>query len=197
MKRIHPWWAVLLRRTAHPIFKFNLACLLGILLIPLCLAAQTVYLKPAEALKLIFSTSSEIILEKKTTSADQKQRIEKILGYPLEKDSWNFYIAKTGNTMDGYALIDNEIGKTEPITFLTAINPKGQVKAVEILVYRESHGSEVHEKPFMKQYAGKSSTDPIRVGQDIKNMTGATLSARAVSKGVKRNLALWNLFYGK
>ncbi|MDO8520049.1 MAG: FMN-binding protein [Deltaproteobacteria bacterium] len=140
-------------------------------------AGPTVYLTPAEALKIIFADSKEIISEK--------------------KGGRTFFVAKTGGKVDGYALIGNEIGKTEPITFMTAITPQGKVKAVEILVYRESHGGEVKEKRFTNQYKGKCASDPVRIGQDIKNLSGATLSARAVSRGVKDALILWKTHYEK
>lgn len=161
------------------------------------LEAQTVYLKPSEALKIIFKDSREVVSEKKTLTAEQKERLEKQLGTKLEKYEWNFYIAKTNGRIDGYAVIDNEVGKTEPITFLTAITPAGEVREVEILVYREPIGSEVHDKRFLRQYHGKRESDPIRIGQDISNISGATLSARAVSNGVKRALAIWQILYGK
>ena len=125
----------------------------------------------------------------------QKKTIEKKIGSGLPKKTWNFYIAKSGSKIDGYALIDNEVGKVELITFMTAINPDGTIKAVEILVYRESHGAEVHQKKFTKQFIGKNTHDPIRLGQGIQNISGATLSARAVSLGVKRDLLLWEYFY--
>lgn len=160
------------------------------------LEAQTVYLKPAEALKVIFHDSKEVVSESKKLTTGQKTLLEKRLGMRLAKEEWTFYIARSDQKIDGYALIDNEIGKTEPITFLTAITPSGGVKEVEILVYREPIGSEVHDKRFLKQYRGKKAADPVRVGQDIANISGATLSARAVSNGVKRALALWNIFYG-
>ena len=159
--------------------------------------AQTIYIKPAEALKIIFQDSREIVSEKKSLTLEQKLKIEKKLGVHLSKDIWNFYVAKSGNKVDGYALIDHEVGKTEPITFLTAMTPQGVVKDVEILIYREPIGSEVHEKRFLKQYQGKGVSDPLRVGQDIKNISGATISARSVSLGVKRAVILWNMFYGK
>lgn len=158
--------------------------------------AQTVYLKPADALKIIFKDSKEVVSEKKSLSPEQKGAIEKRLGTKLAKETWTFYIAQSDGKVDGYTLIDHEIGKTEPITFITAITPQGEVKAVEILVYREPVGSEVHDKRFVKQYLGKKVSDPIRIGQDIVNISGATMSARAVSAGVKRALLLWETFYG-
>ncbi len=171
--------------------------LILILLMAPSLGAETVFLKPAEALKLIFKDSKEIVSEKKRLTQEQAANLGKQLGAKLAKEEWTFYVARTGSKVDGYALIDHEIGKTEPITFLTAINPDGTVKTVEILVYREPIGGEVHEKAFLKQYQGKKGADPVRVGQDIKNISGATMSSRAVSRGVKRDLILWGLFYGK
>lgn len=155
----------------------------------------TVYLKPAEALKIIFKDSKEVVSEKKTLSPKQKGIVEKQSGTHLTKSVFTFFIAKSGHQIDGYALIDHEIGKTEPITFLTALTPSGKIKAVEILVYRESHGSEIVQKHFRNQFKGKKAQNPIKVGQDIKNISGATLSARAIARGVKKALALWQIFY--
>ena len=173
-------------------------CLLFCLFVPSPLFAQTtVYLKPAEALKVIFKDSQEVVSEKKRLTPEQRIGLEKKIGMEISKTDWNFFIAKSDGKIDGYALIDNEIGKTEPITFLTAIFPDGSVKAVEILVFRESHGGEVHEERFRKQFTGKKADNPVRAGQDIGNIAGATLSSRAVSLGVKRALTLWDVFYGK
>lgn len=159
--------------------------------------AETVYLKPSEALKLIFSSSEEVIADKKSLTPDQKEKIEKTLGHRLAKTDWTFYVAKTKGNIDGYALVDNENGKTEPITFLTAITSDGKVKDVEILVYRETHGSEVKEKRFLKQFYDKTVSDPIKVDQDIAHISGATISSRSMTIGVKRDLLLWKYFYGK
>jgi len=174
--------------------------LLGIIFfgcLALPLSAQTVYLTPAEALKLIFFKSEQVLPERQSLNPVQQKGIEKKIGFRLEKTEWNFYVAKTKGKVDGYALIDQEVGKTEPITFLTAITPEGRVKEVEVLVYREPIGGEVREERFLRQYRGKGPSDPVRVGRDLANVTGATLSARAVSAGVKRALLLWEVFYGR
>jgi Na+-translocating ferredoxin:NAD+ oxidoreductase RnfG subunit len=158
--------------------------------------AETVYLKPEEALKLAFRGSEEIVLDKKTLTASQKRAAEKSLGATIDRSDWNFYIGKTASRVDGYAVIDHEIGRMDPITFLTAISPQGAVRSVEILVYRESQGSEVHERRFLRQFESKTLSEPVRIGQDIQNISGATLSARAVALGVRRDLAVWNVLYG-
>jgi hypothetical protein len=134
---------------------------------------------------------------RKELTEEDRKGLEKKGKIRIEKSSWNFFVAKTGRRVDGYALMDHEVGKTEPITVLTALNPEGKVREVEILVYREPVGSEVHEEVFLRQFKHKTGTDPIRVGDDIRNISGATMSARAVSRAVKRALVLWGHFYGR
>lgn len=159
--------------------------------------AETVFIRPADALKAIFKDSREVVMEKKSLTEEQKTALRKQLGSKSLREDWNFYIARSDAKIDGYAVIDNEIGKTEPITFLTAITPEGEVKEVEVLVFREPFGGEVHDERFLKQYRGKTAADPVRIGQDIANISGATMSARAVSTGVKRDLAVWKIIYGQ
>jgi Na+-transporting NADH:ubiquinone oxidoreductase subunit NqrC len=62
---------------------------------------------------------------------------------------------------------------------------------VEILEYRESYGGEISNRSWLSQFVGKTSRDPLELDQDIRNISGATLSSRHVTEGVKRILALY------
>ena len=110
---------------------------------------------------------------------------------PFVGDSVAVYIAhdSTGAPV-GYAIIGEEIGKYRPLTFLVATNLQLQVTSVAILVYRESRGGEVRRRRFLRQYRGKDGEDPIRINRDIINITGATLSVRALNTGVRKSLLL-------
>jgi H+/Na+-translocating ferredoxin:NAD+ oxidoreductase subunit G len=160
-------------------------------------AQTTVYLKPADALKLIFKDSKEVIREEHPLTDAQKSEAKKMLGYDLPKNQYTFYLGRTDSRVDGYALIDEEVGKVLPITFITRINPEGKVEAVEIMVYRESHGGEVASKRFLNQFRQKGFNDEIRLHGNIVNVTGATLSSHALVVGVNRALVLWQILYGK
>jgi Na+-translocating ferredoxin:NAD+ oxidoreductase subunit G len=175
-----------------------LIILLGIFSISFSAEAfQEVYLTPKKALSLAFHNSEKVVSEKKTLTPEQKKMIEKKSGVRVSKDTWTFYLGKTGKVIEGYAIIDHQVGKTEPITFMTTLTPGGVVKNVEVLVYRETHGAEIKAERFRRQFQGKTVQDPLRVGRDIKNMSGATLSSRAIAVGVKRGVLLWETFYGK
>jgi hypothetical protein len=158
--------------------------------------AATVYLKPAEALKIHFRDSESIVSERKSLTPSQRLEVERRLGSKIERGEWTFYVAKTGPKVDGYAVLDHEIGRMEPITFMTFLDTDGTVRSVEVLVYRETQGGEVRERRFLAQFEKKGPGEPLKVGRDIRNISGATLSARAIALGVRRTLAVWNVLYG-
>lgn len=93
----------------------------------------------------------------------------------------------------GFCAILNEIGKEMPITFLVCISREKdlpEISYIDVLVYRETRGGEIRSKMFLKQFFGKSEKDPVSVGKDIRNIKGATLSAWATTRVVKKALAI-------
>lgn len=90
----------------------------------------------------------------------------------------------------GYCFVVNEIGKEQPITFLVCIDAENSVRFVEVLRYRETRGGEIRSKLFLKQFIGKKQEDKLLVGKDIKNIRGATLSAWATTRAVRKAFAI-------
>ena len=89
----------------------------------------------------------------------------------------------------GFAAVGNVLGKDQPITFLVAIGPDDRLKDVDILVYREPYGGEVAYDSWRRQFRGKRAADSLRVGREIRGISGATISVHAVTLGVRRLLA--------
>ena len=83
------------------------------------------------------------------------------------------------------------IGKHLYIDYTVALDPSGQVRRVDVLQYRESYGGEVRESGWLGQFVGKTSRSALKVGNDIRNISGATLSSLHVTEGVKRLLAAY------
>jgi Na+-translocating ferredoxin:NAD+ oxidoreductase RnfG subunit len=88
----------------------------------------------------------------------------------------------------GYFVVERVVGKHEYITVAIGINPNGTVKQIEIMDYRESYGYEVRDASWRAQFVGKSTSSPLQLGADIKNISGATLSSKHITDGVKRVL---------
>ena len=92
----------------------------------------------------------------------------------------------------GWFFTDRVVGKHDLITYALGLDAGGKVRAIEILEYREAYGYEVRTANWRGQFAGKSAADPLQLGDDIRNISGATLSCRHVTAGVKRLLSLYD-----
>jgi len=99
--------------------------------------------------------------------------------------------AHAGDKLIGLFVVDHVIGKHLYIDYAVALDPDGRVMRVDILQYRESYGGEVREAGWLAQFVGKTSSSPLKVGTDIRNISGATLSSLHVTEGVKRILATY------
>lgn len=156
-----------------------------------------VYLTEEEALKLMFPKSERIKKDIVRVSADKKKVVEERIGWKFPENDFEVFIGETGPQIDGYALIQNTIGKHKPMTYMVGVDNTGHVLNVELLVFRESRGSEVRTKRFNAQYEGKTVADPVRLNKDIINISGATMSVRSMTAGIKRVLVLVDEFYLK
>lgn len=98
--------------------------------------------------------------------------------------------AYKGAELLGYALVDDVMGKARPITYFLATNADAEVLGIEVLVYRESHGHEIERAAFRDQFKGRDADDTLRLGGDIRNIAGATISCRSITDGVADLLKL-------
>ncbi len=166
-------------------------------LTPAELGHLEIYFTEDEAAKVMFPSSDTITKSTLSLTPEQKSHVEKIIGWKFPETSFAVHIGETRGDIDGYAVVQNTIGKHRPITYMVAIDSAGVVMNFEVLVYREARGNEIATKRFNYQYQGKTVEDPVRINRDIINITGATMSVRSASAGVKRAVVMVNEFYLK
>ena len=147
---------------------------------------QTFY-TPRTVLARFFPSSQRVTYRRFALTPEVRGKLAQKLGAALPRDGYVFYYALTGQTVDGYALIDEQLGQYMPITYAVKFSPKGAVQQLEIMVYRENYGSEVTDARFRKQFVGKTASDPIVAGKDIDVISGASYSSKSVALGVKRD----------
>lgn len=94
--------------------------------------------------------------------------------------------ADAGGRVLGFFVFDRVIGKHLYIDYSVALEPGGRIHRVDILQYRESYGDDVKSPSWLAQFVGKTVASPLKVGNDIRNISGATLSSLHVTEGVKR-----------
>jgi hypothetical protein len=162
-----------------------------ITLVPLAAAAicapahAVVYLSVTEAQRLAFPdqalSAAPLLL-----SPAQIAAIEQESGVKVYSPAVQLWTAP-----DGYFIVDAVIGKHDLITYAVALSRDGRVRQVELLEYREAYGGEIRNPRWLAQFQGKQPGDPLRIGDTIQGISGATLSCEHVTDGVRRLLATY------
>ena len=155
-------------------------------------AKAETYYTSRSVLSSFFPKSEKVSYTTFSPSKTQRAQLKKELGYELSKSSYHFFVATTEGHLDGYAFIDDVMGQHLPITFAVKLSPEGVVLREEVMVYREAHGDEIRNPRFSKQFRGKTVHDSMRPNKDIDCVSGATISSRAITLGVRRALVLFN-----
>jgi Na+-translocating ferredoxin:NAD+ oxidoreductase RnfG subunit len=126
-----------------------------------------------------------------TVTAEQKQIIAALAGPQPIHGRLHVWRATLGAQVLGHVFVDEVVGRQDLITYAVAVDAAGKLSTVEILTYRESHGGEIRNSAWRKQFAGRDSLSNLRFSTDIKNIAGATLSSEHVTQGVRWVVALW------
>ena len=85
-----------------------------------------------------------------------------------------------------YALMDNTIGKTMPITFLVIFNENQEVIHSSIIKYREAYGGEIGGEKWLNQFIGMKNDSLYKHGKEIDGISGATISVKSFTKGISK-----------
>jgi Na+-translocating ferredoxin:NAD+ oxidoreductase RnfG subunit len=152
-----------------------------------CLAAKYMTLEQAQA--LIFDQAKEFVPVVINLTPAQIERIERQSRVKVRVPEQHLWEARAAGKLLGWFILDQVIGKHELITYAVGINPDGSVKQFQVIEYREAYGSQVRYVQWRDQFVGKTLADPLEVGTDIVNISGATMSSQHVTEGIKRLLA--------
>lgn len=151
-------------------------------------AFAVTYLSTEQAQKEIFPGRSFTAAPVKLTPA-QRKIIEQQSRVRVLHDDQQVWRVSGG----GWLIVDEVIGKHEYITYALGLNADGSVHGIEIMEYRESYGGEVRNAKWRAQFTGKTKAAPLELDKDIQNISGATLSSRHITDGVRRLLAFHNV----
>ena len=163
----------------------------ALLFIPSILCAQ-VYLTQEEALKLYFPGS--VAAERKSVflTNDQVKKIQEKSKAKVESKIVTYYVGKDSSGKPGYAFFETHIVRTMPATYVVVLNADTSIRAIEILAFYEPEDY-LPSKKWLTQFTNKNPRSDLWLKRGIHNMVGATLSAQALSDGVRRILATFEV----
>lgn len=102
--------------------------------------------------------------------------------------SGNIFIGRGADgEIVGYAGVGSGTGYGGPMQVIVGVDPAGNILGVEMVEDRESPGffRLVRNSKLFESYNEGQITDPLRIGQDLDTITGATMSAEGVAYSVR------------
>jgi len=149
-------------------------------------ACAAVYLSVEQAQQLMFPGAAFEAVPL-TLTDDQVKAIEKASDTNVRNKELHVWKVSTG----GWFIVDEVVGKHEFIPIALALDSAGAVKDVEILEYREAYGDQVRNPEWRAQFTGKRNGDTLVLTDTIQNISGATLSSKHITDGVRRLLTTY------
>ena len=170
---------------------FGLVGIAALALLPATVTVAADYLSADAAQKAIFPEADAFIPVIPVLTLAQKETIAALAGPQPPHGSLYVWNAMRGTTTLGQVFFDEVVGRSDLISYAIGIDAAGTLRTIEIRSYRESHGGEVRNVAWRKQFAHRESLDQLNFQTDIKNISGATLSSEHVTQGVRWLMALW------
>jgi len=144
-----------------------------------------------------FDVDVSISMHTLKLDAKLKKLVQNKVKQRFYRDELYYWAISNNDTTIAYALMDNVIGKSMPITFLVIVNNKGNIEATEVIKYREAYGGEVGNKNWLAQFTNSTNTSQFMVGKNIDGISGATISVYSLSKGIQKIAILFPLIKDK
>ncbi len=171
-----------------------LAVFISSLLISSNIYAEEILISRDKALAQAFPNASRFTKEEFVLTPDQIRKLKteaKIRIGPKHQSKITLFTAKKDEQVLGYVFEDVVLGKWGIIHYVLALNKKGAVLKVIILDYSEIRGRPIARNRFLKQYKGKTYRNPVRLKKDIDGISGATISSRSITDGIRKLLHIF------
>ncbi len=155
-------------------------------------AAARVFLSRAEALEVAFAGAERVEPLRFVLDDAQAKRVEALAKAPLESRIVTLHAGWRGDALLGYALIDVHTVRTLPEALMIVLDPQGQVRSVRVLAFHEP-SDYLPTEGWFSQFEGRGLDPDLQLQGRIHAIAGATLSSRAVTRSVRRALALYQV----
>lgn len=151
------------------------------------------YFTPEQAQIALFDDQTQFVARFIKMDNNQRDAIEDISDVRQRWKTQKAWKAYKKGQFKGWFIIDKVIGKHEFITYATALSPEGEVLGIEVMDYRETYGDQIRQADWRQHFVGATKNSALELQEDIPNISGATLSCRNVTNGIKRLLALYEV----
>lgn len=153
-------------------------------------AAQTL-LTQEEALALAFPAPATVERRTAYLSAGQLERARALAGdeVEIEQGIVTYYVGREDGEPLGAAYFDAHRVRTKNEVVMVVVGPDARIRRVDVLKFTEPPEYRAPDG-WIDQLDGRRLDDALSVRAGLHNLTGATLTARALARAARRVLAL-------
>jgi len=171
-----------------------------ILLLPLLFLLNTldakVLISPLDAMKENYSLNATVSKKNILLTKTRFNRVQKNAKVKLSTKIYRIFIAKEGEKVLGYGVLVNKKVRSKNAVVLYFIS-KNTLLGIEIIAFNEPL-EYIPTKTWKSQFSNIATDKMLKISREIPTITGATLSARAITDGSRVAFAIYNeLFKGE
>nr|WP_297916813.1 FMN-binding protein [uncultured Allomuricauda sp.] len=108
---------------------------------------------------------------------------------PVEFGGENlFKISQDSQTL-GYVYLGQAPSMKNIFDYVVLFTNDMHIKKSKVLIYREDYGRQIGSQRWLKQFIGKKSGDTLVYSKDVDAISGATISAKSMTKAINDVLA--------
>ena len=90
------------------------------------------------------------------------------------------------NKLVAFLALSRAKSRVDFFDYMIIYHPDLSIKTIQVLAYREDYGGEIASNRWLKQFIGKADPNKMKFGDDIQNISGATISAQSINENIKK-----------
>ena len=168
--------------------------LLTIMLLSPFMVKAVIFQTIPSALKEIFHEGHEIKRKTLFLTKEQQKGLGQLIKEPIDSRLVVYYEGILKNKLQGTVFIDTHRVRTNNESVLFLVSPDGKLSRVKVLKFLEPPDYMASDR-WINQLTGRVLNEKLSLRSEIHGITGATLTARALTMASRRVLALHQLLY--
>lgn len=130
--------------------------------------------------KTVFLSEAQVVAVRERTGREPSSKL------------FRYYEARRDAAITGWGVIATHVVRTLPEAFLVVLGPDAAVDRVLMLAFYEPPEYRPPDR-WLEQFARRRADDEAgwRVGREVHGLTGATLTAHAVTNAIREILAIF------
>ncbi|MCK6570373.1 FMN-binding protein [Myxococcota bacterium] len=153
-------------------------------------AGAAVFHSKESAIKAAFPDAERVDARPVYLSTEDVEWVGRVAGATPTDRVVTAYVGLRGGQAIGYGFIDTHLVRSLPESVLIVVSPAGEVVRTLQLAFHEPPEYQASPR-WLSQFTGRRLEPQLAIGRGVDVITGASMTARALTTAHRRVLALW------